>query len=64
MDGAEGCRVDPSPAAKKELEQKSIKEKKHKKRNERQGAKQRGEFGCFGHESQLLAGTVCAIFHS
>lgn len=31
MDRAEGWRVDPSPAAKKELEQKSIKEKQTKK---------------------------------
>lgn len=48
MDRAEGWRVDPSPAAKKELEQKSIKEKTNQKKKKiwRQGAEQRGEFGC------------------
>lgn len=48
MDRAEGCRVDSSPAAKKELEQKKHqgKTKNKKKKHLRQGAEQRGEFGC------------------
>lgn len=60
--GQKGWRVDPSPAAKNELEQKKAPRGK-KAIIERQGAKQRGESGCSSHESQLLTSTLCAIFH-
>lgn len=61
MDRAEDCRVDSSPAATEELEQKSIKEKKKKEKFEAGCRAERGIW-VLGHESELLTGTLCAVF--
>lgn len=58
MDRAEGWRVDPNPAAKKELEQKSIKEKK----NLEAGCRAERGIWVLGHESQLLTEAHFVLF--